>query len=677
MARFFLNNIKRNKTVSLKSKIKIISNFAGLTSPPPPLQKREYFTKLIRTAKKTYRLLSLFGIFLLTSSAVFSQVSVAKFPKNNQVFQRNDQNEAIVEVKGQVTENNHTSISLAILRDGNSFSQQNINLNSSGEFTFSPNLQAGNFNYTFTLILDGNQKIKESTQIAIGDLILVYGQSNALGNGGIDTYWPARNPLIRFFSVANFNNGDSEWVLPYLTSTWPGTGTSELLKFLCEKYNYPVGVIVASVGGSDIRGLNNRNNQNPSDKNTYYGQMLLQTTFADAKEQIKYIIFRHGESDGSYPNESQQYPLEFEKLYKNLNIDYTSLRKIYNVQTNILTGNNQKAGFLRDFQRKTKYLYPKITTMSTVGTKAYDGLHYRLQGYSQTAFELARIIGREVYQSNESVQVYSPDIKRIYWENQKLVLEFDEGMEMIYPQDSTASGRNWSMKENFYIDGKNDMIESGIGIGNKIYLTVNNNADNARSVSYLPNAYGSFGTSFFDGVHLKNRLGMRAFSFDNVAIGGEPPVIITPPAAINLSADVNENVEIKLSWNGNNQTKYHIERSENNIDFAEISVVNASSFTDFGTSIGKKYYYRVFAENNPNTKSNTKEISLLCLENVNLKTIPDVSYVGAKTSISTIVSITNTKQLSLTARKSIDLNHGFDAELGSDFSADISGCKNN
>lgn len=613
-------------------------------------------------------------LLFLSSIDVFSQVSISKFPANNQVIQRNEQDEATFQVKGRVTENGHSSITLKILQDGNTFSEQTLDATS--DFIFSPTLKAGKFDYTFILTLDGSREIKKTTQVGVGDLFLIYGQSNALGSGGIDTYRPESNPLIRFFTVANFDNGDSEWVQPYKTSTWPGTGTLEFQKFLCGKYNYPVGVIVGSVGGSDIKGLNNRNAQNPADKNTHYGKMLSQTIFSDVKDQIKYIIFRQGETDGSYQLESEQYPVEFEKLYNSFVQDYPNLKKIFNIQNNILTVNNSKAGFLRDYQRLTKYNFPKITTMSSVGTTGYDGLHYSLKGYSQTAYELSRIVGREIYNDNQSTQIYSPDLKKIYWENQKLVLEFEEGMEMVYPQDSAASGKTWSMKDYIFVDGRNDVVQSGEAQGNKIYLTVAN-IQNAKTVSYLPNAYGQFGVDFYDGVHLKNKYGMRAFSFDNIAIGGEMPVIVITPTAINLNLEVNEDIQVKLSWNGNAQTKYHIERSLDNNSFGEIGIVSGDNYYDTQVELDKKYFYRVFAENLPNNKSNTKEILLKCLENVNLKTLPNVKYVGANTSITTIVSITNTKQLSLEAKKSIDLNHGFDAELGSDFSAEIGGCKNN
>jgi hypothetical protein len=620
----------------------------------------------------TYCKCLLFALFSLGWHASFPQISLSKFPLSNQVIQRNDNDEASVKVKGRVTENGHTSISLLILQDGNTFHNSSVDIASNSDFEFNPTLKAGNHDYTFILKLDGSREVKKSSRVAIGDLFLIYGQSNALGSGGIDTYWPEKNPLMRFFTVANFENGDSEWVLPYETSTWPGTGTLELQKFLCGKYNYPVGVIVASVGGSDIKGLNNRNAQNPADRNTNYGKMLLQTMFSDIKDQIKYFIFRQGETDGSYQLESEQYPAEFEKLYNNLNIDFPNLKKIYNVQNNILTVNNSKAGFLRDFQRKTKNLYPKITTMSSMGTTGYDGLHYTLKGYSQTAFELSRIIGKEIYGDNQSNQIYSPDIKKAYWENSKLVLEFDEGMQMVYPKDSIVNGVIWRMEDFIYIDGHNNVVEGGTGVGNKIYLSVSN-TENAKTVSYLPNWYGNFGESSYQGGHLKNQYGMRAFSFDNILIGGE----VVTTTTIDLSAEINENIQVKLTWNGNSQKTFHIERSDDNEHFNEIATTTGDVFYDNEVSLDKKYFYRIFDENLPNTKSNTKEVTLKCLENINLTILPNVPYIGANTSIIAIVSITTSKQLSLEAKKSIDLNHGFDAAFGSDFTAEIGGCKNN
>ncbi len=622
--------------------------------------------------KTQYYPLIMLCLCSLSSIDVLSQVSISNFPANNQVIQRNEQDEATFQVKGRITENGHSSITLKVLQDGNTFFEHT--LSTSTDFTFSPTLKAGKFDYTFILLLDGAREIKKTNQIGVGDLFLVYGQSNALGNGGENTYSPARSPLIRFFAVTNLGNGDGEWVLPYQTFIRPGTGASELLRFLTEKYQYPVGVIIASVGGAKIANLNYRNEQNPTDINTNYGKLLNQTIFSGSKESLKYIIFRQGESD-SAPPQSNSYEVEFKKLYDNFSLDFPNLKKIYNLQIDIMTDPDFKAG-IRDFQRRTPQIFPKITAMSTVGTTGFDGVHYNFDGYRQVAYELSRIIGKEVYQDSQSTQVYSPNIKKIFWEDQKLVLEFDEGMEMIYPQDSVINGKVWKMKDFIFVDGRNDVVQRGEARGNRVYLTVSN-IQNAKTVTYLPNAYGQFGVEVYYGVHLKNKYGMRAFSFDNVVIGGETPVITIPPVALSLNVDVNEDIQVKLAWNGDASTKYHIERSFDNNNFIQIGTVVGNNFYDSRVELDQKYFYRVFAENLPNNKSNSQEITLKCLENINLKTLPNTRYVGANTSITTIVSITNTKQLSLEAKKSIDLNHGFDAELGSDFSAEIGGCKNN
>ncbi len=600
-------------------------------------------------------------LLFLSSTVVFSQVSIFKFPANNQVIQRNEQDEAVFQVVGKITESRYTSISLRILKDGNVFYEQ-VKMTST-QFSFEPTLQAGNFNYTFILLLDGIIEVKRTTRVAVGDIFLVYGQSNALGSGGINTYTPARNPLMRFFTVANFNNGDSEWVLPYQTSTWPGTGASELLKFLCDKYNYPVGIIMASVGGAQISALNNRNTQNPFDLNTHYGKLLSQTAFSNTKENLKYIIFKQGEGDASMPLESQRYKGEFEKLYNNFILDFPNLKKIYNLQIDILTDPNSKAGLLRDFQRQSANLFPKITSMSSVGTVGYDGLHYTLSGYSQTAYELSRIIGKDVYNDIQTSQIYSPNIKHIYKSNNKLILEFDEGMEMVYPNDTLINDKLWKMKDFIFINGQSNLVVSGQSQANKVVLTLVDGVM-PKHVSYLPNYYGTFGIDYYNGTHLKNTLGMRAFSFENVNVETTP---------VNLSFKINQAAKVVLLWNVNDS--FQIQRSYNNIDFTTIRNVTDTNYTDNDVEVEQKYFYRLVSSQNT---SNTIEVSLKCLENYTLSFLPATSsFIGVNSIITANVTIPRFKRLSLEANKSINLEPGFSTEIGSVFSAKMGGCKNN
>ena len=104
----------------------------------------------------------------------YSQISYQKFPLSNQVLQRNEQNEAIVNVKGLITERNHSSITLKIFQDENIVYDNTLNVTAVSPFEFSPTIRAGKYNYSVRLYLDGKE-IKSSTRIAVGDVFLIYG----------------------------------------------------------------------------------------------------------------------------------------------------------------------------------------------------------------------------------------------------------------------------------------------------------------------------------------------------------------------------------------------------------------------------------------------------------------------------------------------------------------------
>jgi hypothetical protein len=226
------------------------------------------------------------------------------------------------------------------------------------------------------------------------------------------------------------------------------------------------------------------------------------------------------------------------------------LQKIYILQNNILNeGYVERAGFLRDFQRRTKQLYPKIETLSTVGTAGYIPPHYSVEGYSQTANELFRLMDRDFYGSTDNNQINSPDLKQVLINDKKdiLTLVFDENQQMSYPKDVTINGKNWSMKDFFFLNSDNKSInfnannhpvESGWAEGNKVYLKLKAPTDDIF-VTYLPSTLSD---GFYEGVHLKNARGMRAFSFYEVRISGTSVTPTTPPlddcVALNVINDL-------------------------------------------------------------------------------------------------------------------------------------------
>ncbi|RFS14790.1 sialate O-acetylesterase [Emticicia sp. C21] len=458
---------------------------------------------------------------LLSTFHCFSQVEFQKFPTHNQIFQRDEKDEAVIPITGTVNTALRGKLTLKIWQEESLYTESEINLTGQTQISFTPKIKAGEHNYYVKVYFNDNE-VKKADRVVAGDIYLFYGQSNALGYSGINEYRPLRSVYLRYFVMYNFDNKESEWLVPFETSQWPGTGLLplELERMLYEKHKYPIGVVVGAVGGADIATLNNRNASNPTDVRTDYGKLLTQVNASGIKDQIKYLIFRHGESDATFYGLSETYPHQFTKLLTYLKTDIPHIKKIYNFQTNILNTHNTKAGFLREFQRNSENVSSIITNISTVGTKGYDGLHYHTEGYQQTAFELSRILGKEVYGIKESAEIYSPDLKKTYWENNQLVLEFDENMQMKYPKDTTINNHVWRMKDFIYIDGKSGLVSSGSGVGNKIYL---NTIAKGSFVSYLPSSYGNTSPlSFYEGTHFTNSLGMRAFSFDNVNIKNNP-----------------------------------------------------------------------------------------------------------------------------------------------------------
>lgn len=465
---------------------------------------------------------------LVYSFQSFSQIDFQKFPTHNQIFQRDENDEAQVIIAGTINASLRGKVTLRVWQEEQLFSESEINLTGQTQISFAPKIKAGEHNYYVKIYFNDNE-IKKADRVVAGDIYLVYGQSNALGYSGINEYRPLRSVFLRYYVMYNFENKDGEWLVPFETSQWPGTGLFplELERMLYENHKYPVGVIVGAAGGADIATLSNRNAANPADTRTDYGKLLTQINTSGQKEKLKYLIFRHGESDATFYGNSETYPHLFTKLLGYIKSDIPNLKKIYNFQTNILTTHNTKAGFLREFQRNSENVSSIITNIGTVGTKGYDGLHYNASGYQQTAFELSRILGKEIYGVKASPEIYSPDLKKAYWENNQLVLEFDANMKMVYPKDTTINNHLWRMKDFIYIDGKSGLVSGGTAGANKIYL---NTTAKGSTVSYLPSSYeAALPIPYYNGTHITNELGMRAFSFDNVSILSNP-VEVTPHA---------------------------------------------------------------------------------------------------------------------------------------------------
>ena len=535
-------------------------------------------------------------------------ITFDQLPANYQLFARDSTNQATVVISGTATTPGPDSLSVELRREDRLQSRSGITLQTSSPRSFSTSfrIKAEKAQYTIRVYTHTGRDsalVAERTRIVCGDFIQIYGQSNAVA---FSPDYPFDDTYLRNFAFTigtDPTQGQVTWYpakQPYGGSGVIGWHLQELI---LERYGIPTCVMNGAIGGESIAVLNYRNSQNPTDLTTAYGQLLFRHQQAKALPALRAIIWRQGETEaGGAFQTADYYSQQFDKLYKNWQQDYKSKPRIYNGQINYLPDHNMNAGRIRDFQRRTKKIYPNLETIATVGTSGFEGIHYTQGGYLQMANELFRQIARDLYQSSDTLQINSPDIQKAYYNSRKdsVTLVFDDRMQMVWPADSTLNDPNTGeayqrrMKDFIYLDGQANLISSGSASQKRVTLALTFPVS-ATSITYLPPFFEDSHTTFYNGVHLTNSRGMRAFSFADVPIGNALPVVFLK------SADLLANNKVALSWNAlpTLPDNYEVERANNpNGPFIMVGRTNgqATSFTDTSlTSQPTTVYYRLRA----------------------------------------------------------------------------------
>jgi Secretion system C-terminal sorting domain len=155
------------------------------------------------------------------------------------------------------------------------------------------------------------------------------------------------------------------------------------------------------------------------------------------------------------------------------------------------------------------------------------------------------------------------------------------------------------LKNMFYFDGNslNTLVTSGKAIENKIVLSLNTSPPNNK-FNYLPSFHDDQVFAQFGGPFLKNKIGMRAFSFDQVEIENYTPPLQKPElTASNISYK-----SLKISWKAvPNTTAYILEKKvENSNTYQKIAEfdANKTEFEDDSILNNTLYYYRIKALGN-------------------------------------------------------------------------------
>ena len=556
-------------------------------------------------------------LLLLCYFPMFGQVIFDQLPRDLQLYPRNAANQAGVPISGRVTTAGWTKIGIQVLRAGkvNQLLSQTISpAATSTAFQFQPQIKAEPAEYLVRVFLYKNNDssmVAVRSRIVCGDVYIVHGQSNAGGAAGLDEFYSFNfddTYLRNCTSPYNSTNipADMRWYPAKEPYAGIGGFGLTLQRLILQTYGIPTAVINGAVGGIGIRDLSSRNAANPANLGTIYGQLLFRAQWAGVAKQVKGIIWKQGEYEAGTGADLSNYGDYFKEFHDHLRQDYNPDARIYVNQINILPDEVKVEGAaaLRDYQRRTKYLFSNVETIATVGTPGLgqDGVHYGPESHQQFALELFRKIARDVYGSKDTVQINSPDIKKVFYNARKdsLTLTFGEGAQMVYKADTAfyniatgAKKYGRELKDYFYLDGQAGSVTGGSAKDNWVILSLKQPAS-AKALRYLPASFSDAQSKFYDGPTLRNTRGMRAFSFDDVPIADAIPTVTT------LAARPVGEKQIQLNWTASATAKTQfLERAdETPASYKRIATLGGTiaTYTDdnlpnkFGT-----YYYRLRA----------------------------------------------------------------------------------
>ena len=552
--------------------------------------------------------LFVFFTFSIQAQRIYSTV-FENLPQENQFYARNENNIGYVPISGYIDILGWKSVSVQIFREDTLIGHQRASVTYKGKigsFAFNPipikaELAEYGFKVFATNIQGDSVELVYRQHIVAGDIYLLGGQSNleAVFADGLIRY---RNRFARTFAGGYPFEPVITWQYSEYDNKRVGQVGAGLQKRIIEKYKIPVCIINRSVGGISASASATRNANNVADQSNNYGLtyfVLQQAGLLNGG--IKAFIWRQGENESS--GAAIYWPELFDKIYGYWHQDYPKINKYYIFQVGIIAFPEGNAGLLRDYQRRTKFIYPDVDNLTAIGTRGYDGIHYDTSGYSQTANELFRMLDRDFYGGKYASSVNSPNIQHAYFSNAtktELTLEFEKDQEMIWVEDTTlidkqGKAQKQYMNNNFYFDGNslNTLVKEGKAIGNKVILSLYQAPPNNK-FNYLPSFHNDQFFDKFGGPFLKNKIGMRAFSFDQVTMEDYTPPLSTPTISLkNVSYQ-----SVKLSWKAAaNAITYLVERKTANSDYQKIVELShiSTEYTDETVSDNTLYFYRVKA----------------------------------------------------------------------------------
>ena len=552
---------------------------------------------------------ALIAILLALSSKSYAQrfysVVFDNLPKDMQLYARDDSSNAEIPISGRIEATGWDHISVVVDRNKERFGYGKSALKYDGKtsanFDIKVNIKAEIADYDFNVYAckeTDSILIVKRTDVVAGDFYVAGGQSN----GAALHYGEWGNKYCRTIAripdnSAAFGAGDTLWIPSNWSWLYVGAWGLQLQRSILEKYGIPTCFINGSIPGSKITGNLDRNESDPATPTSIYGNVNYRIKKAKAT-RIRAFFWYQGEQEAieGIPD----YQKNFDKLFKYWQQDYPMVDQFVVMQINVLFNFWEAAGEIRDFQRRTKYLYPKTEHFSTFGLPDYDGVHYSVAGYQQLGKRLLNFLESDNYGAPKVSEVSCPDIKKVFYNSDsknQIVLEFEEEQKLKWPADTTITGENgspvkMSAKNFFFLDGDNTnpaKVKSGEAVKNRIILTFENPI-NAKTINYIPLCKPE-NVHIFWGPYLTNSRGLAAFSFDKFAIAEflKIPGITT--------SENSTSVEVK--WESTQGAEKYIlyRKLKDSTDFVKLKELDAKilSYTDQDVISNITYIYKIQA----------------------------------------------------------------------------------
>ena len=473
--------------------------------------------------------------FYSVNAQTFDDISFNNLPQDYQLYPRNAQNKGTVLISGTVSNTTWSYLSVQVFRNNVFLKYTKLPItNSSNSRVFSSSIliQAEKAEFSFRVYkcnMTDSVMVVNRQNVVSGDVYVLTGQSNAtcvFNEFRTNEFCRTFGKITGTFNTENYNPADTLWSLSNqsIPSTNVGVLGFEIQQRITDNYNIPTCLINAGFNWSSAAQHANRNPNNPTDLNTGYGRMLYRLQKGGVVNQVKALIYRQGETEAY--GEGADFIGNFTQYYNYVNSDLLNLGKLYVFQIDIINyARPNIAPVVRDDQRKLEINYPNIQVIPSIGTTGFDGLHYPTAGYTQNALETVRLIGRDFYNSTDTDNINSPNIRRVFYSKtnkKEITLEFEPGQDLSWQ----AQHRGQQIINFFYLDGLAGNVESGVVSGRRVVLQLYN-PSTATKLSYLPTYVPETESYYpYTGPYILNRRGMRAFSFYQVDIEN-PPVCLT------------------------------------------------------------------------------------------------------------------------------------------------------